>query len=685
MVDINLADVVTLGSLPDKVGLFGRRKDAAATRILQGRDSRSVRFLVPDVSGVDQNFHDVIIVDMDEEREPKVTAGDLTHLRDSWPPVIFNHMKWFQQALELLRKEAKREFTQAQPIPCKYCGKVISCNMYRHVARLHLDLAQLWRCPVSWCTVWRGSPQDCMEHLRNGHDVPWISKTASIERFAPPWTVRREVWTESIRLEHSGISTDILLFSELRLSLKHHYRVYRGGLPHAAFRSDYMARLRALLPTPRSTTGEPASPPETGRGVTPRSARRSHRLSRPVRVMLEAIGELPLLTVQNPADMVGATVIDCRPPGLPVSIPLSALSPGTLENARGTSGFNPSREGQSIMDMDTNEITIDRIVGFPWNDSGTDVEDELPTPASSPAQCTTPVVMTVEPGDPQELGDKFDLDLAKVLLDVSVMPKMISPIEDSMVSPTTEVADYAAPEIPTVEIVTESPGYAVPEDSEIMTSWVPKYSPASMTSTVGWEARPTSTGPDVSKEGLYDVYDVPPESGQSPLILNSLPGCQYRMTSYDDRDSRVDLDPAYGIHLHDPHMMEYMGAPESARLLGRTPEYWLEHMGRERTVAAARRLHHDASLIMTNVQVMAQFVTGLNRTASEVMRVVYDKEPFPTDEIQYVTPVRRVRRAAHYMAAKGLWPSGPVFPGPVPVSSCNSCMSCEDCFPDVPV
>ena len=105
---------------------------------------------------------------------------------------------------------------------------------------------------------------------------------------------------------------------------------------------------------------------------------------------------------------------------LPVSIPLSALSPGTLENARGTSGCNPSRgEGQSIMDMDTNEITINRIVGFPWNDPGTDVEDELPTPASPPVQCTTPAVKTVEPGDPQELWDNFDLDLAKVLLDVS--------------------------------------------------------------------------------------------------------------------------------------------------------------------------------------------------------------------------------------------------------------------------
>ena len=145
-------------------------------------------------------------------------------------------------------------------MPCKFCGKVIWVDMYRHVARLHLDLVQLWRCPISWCTTWKGSPQDCLEHLWNGHDVPWISKTASIEKYAPPWTVRRELWTDSLRVEHSGISTDILLFSELGLSLTQHYRVYRGGLPHAMFRTDYMQRLRALLPSPRLTGGEPASP-----------------------------------------------------------------------------------------------------------------------------------------------------------------------------------------------------------------------------------------------------------------------------------------------------------------------------------------------------------------------------------------------------------------------------------------
>ena len=101
--------------------------------------------------------------------------------------------------------------------------------------------------------------------------------------------------------------------------------------------------------------------------------------------MSSAVGELPVLTIQDPADVVGASVVDCRPPVLPVSIPLSALRPRMVENVRGTNAFNPScTEGQSIMDMDTDEITINQIVGFPWNDPGTDVKDELLTPASPP-------------------------------------------------------------------------------------------------------------------------------------------------------------------------------------------------------------------------------------------------------------------------------------------------------------
>ena len=368
-------------------------------------------------------------------------------------------MRWFQQDLELMRKSAKREFSQLRPMPCKFCGKVIRVDMYRHLTRLHLDLVQSWRCPIAWCTTWKGSPQDCLEHLRNGHDVPWISKTASIEKYAPPWAVRRELWTDSLRVEHSGISTDILLFSELGLSLTQHYRVYRGGLPHAVFRTDYMQRLRALLPTPRLTGGEPASSTETGRGLTPKSARRLHRSSRPMRQMSEAVDDGPLLTVQNPAEMIGETVIDCRPSVLPVSIPLCALSPGTVADAReiSTCSCKTSQEpGQSIMDMDTSEITISRIVGFQWDDPGTDVEDELPAPVLSSVQNVAPVIPPTEAADLLDRGDGFDLDLAKVMLDVSVMPALITPIEECQVPPPSSeaaAAGYAAPATPAVGTV----------------------------------------------------------------------------------------------------------------------------------------------------------------------------------------------------------------------------------------
>ena len=66
VIDIDSADLVSLGSFPDKVGLFGQRKDAAVSRILAGRDSRSVWFLVPDGRVVDRGYHDVTVVDMED-------------------------------------------------------------------------------------------------------------------------------------------------------------------------------------------------------------------------------------------------------------------------------------------------------------------------------------------------------------------------------------------------------------------------------------------------------------------------------------------------------------------------------------------------------------------------------------------------------------------------------------------
>ena len=123
--------------------------------------------------------------------------------------------------------------------------------------------------------------------------------------------------------------------------------------------------------------------------------------------------------------------------------------------------------------------------------------------------------------------------------------------------------------------------------------------------------------------------------GCPPLVMDSLPGCQYRITSYENTDV-TDVDPTYGLQLHHPRFLKYVGAPESARLLSRPPGYWLHHIDREEAVSVALQLEHDAGLMMTNLQVLDQFVTSLNRMSSEVMRLAFGQEQHPSAAVQAV-------------------------------------------------
>ena len=92
VVDVSSAGVVPLHDLPDGMGLVGRHKDATESRILQGRDPRSIRVLVPDCRGFDQNLHDVTIVDMGNLPECHVSRPELAELIHKWPPAVINHM-----------------------------------------------------------------------------------------------------------------------------------------------------------------------------------------------------------------------------------------------------------------------------------------------------------------------------------------------------------------------------------------------------------------------------------------------------------------------------------------------------------------------------------------------------------------------------------------------------------------
>ena len=261
--------------------------------------------------------------------------------------------------------------------------------MYRHVAMYHLDLGQLWQCPVSWCTVWKGTPQD---HIRGAHDVPWDIKSASLEKFVPPWTVWRQVWSDSLKANHSGISTDVLLFSDINVSLAHHYRVHKRGLPHIAFRKDYLSCLRVFVsPAAGRSRRDMVSPVQSGPvsmrqarsaeldSGSPRKTRLARRRMRPVRILEESVGvEPPTLTVQDPSDLQGAIVYDCRPPMLPVSLRLKDIGqfPLCQTVVSASLAATPQEDFVAIDGASPEGVANPELVVATLIDPDTDLEDE---------------------------------------------------------------------------------------------------------------------------------------------------------------------------------------------------------------------------------------------------------------------------------------------------------------------
>ena len=140
VVDVSAAGIVPLRNVPDVIGLVGCHESAVESRVLQGRDTRSVRVLVPDCRGIDQNFHDVTIVDMGDLPESHVSLPELSDLMHKWPPAVINHMMWRQRELEEVCVAAKVKYRQSRPSPWTFCGTLIRCDMYRQVACCHLDL-----------------------------------------------------------------------------------------------------------------------------------------------------------------------------------------------------------------------------------------------------------------------------------------------------------------------------------------------------------------------------------------------------------------------------------------------------------------------------------------------------------------------------------------------------------------
>ena len=124
------------------------------------------------------------------------------------------------------------------------------------------------------------------------------------------------MYIDSLTSCHSGISNDILLFSDISLSLAHHYLGAQEGRPPCRVRRNYMSQLRALLPLPavRPTEGGSADPECSSvldsPGVvcaSPRPSRRAFARRRPTRVMETPVQFTPRLTRQDPLTCGGGS------------------------------------------------------------------------------------------------------------------------------------------------------------------------------------------------------------------------------------------------------------------------------------------------------------------------------------------------------------------------------------------
>ena len=228
------------------IGLRAIQPDAAVIKVTSIPDNRCIRVVIPD-DHVPNEFHEILIHDMEEEEPPFVALSDLGCLRLDWPRSLFTFMGRYQLDLEHLRRECRGRFGSTQSRLCTFCGKYIQQNLGRHIACYHMNLSQLWRCPVTWCTVWRGTPQDCIDNMRKAHNIPATVKVANLARWFPPWTVSCEQWTIIMQSSVSRVVVDTLLLSRIGVPLFHRYLVFSWPGTHAAFRGTYMTQIRTFL------------------------------------------------------------------------------------------------------------------------------------------------------------------------------------------------------------------------------------------------------------------------------------------------------------------------------------------------------------------------------------------------------------------------------------------------------
>ena len=615
---------------PDSFGLKAFDEEKPITRMLPGSGPCDLRLLLPDVGLGDTGFHDVVIENLlgtSVWRSRHVTPADIIGLRQRWPKAVFQVMRERQTELEDLRRKA---FMSDQPAYryagrgyCPVCQTKSDEGLDTHMMCHHLALGQLWRCPVEWCAVWKGSVRECRDHFSDKHRDSETVNFDQVSKIMPSWTVPRDFWAKALRPEISGIAVDVMLFHESGRKLVHKYRVYRDPLPHPALREGRISKLISL-------------------------ANRAMVIAQltQLRMAIPASGHAP-----------GEVPLDCFPKvtNVPNTPDRKRVSFATMDEAvEVPSGTAPTEQIGTLSTIDNGPDAHAKSPGTPpgfrpfewpqaeWDSNGDLQRDPgLPFVASWSARLAEEAILSPPPLEP-----------------MSPIPNMDS--QDSMLVQTS------TPEVDAVTPVVLNQIRSVRRQRTREAS-SPRTKSGSSASTAGFLLKDILCAEALIRQQVGSVKSTkrvprwrlaregpfPNERSQASLrVLGK--GCLFRHTSYEWND-HAPPKGGLGVPLNHPRFLEWVGTPDTAWLLEMSPGHWCDTLSRDRALTAAMQLHKDACLMKSNLDVLDQYALALHGTASTILQRTIGGGSFPGAEVLTGAPGAHAGRISVQMEALGLW------------------------------
>ena len=166
VVDLDLSIIL------DAFGLRAFDVAKPLTRMLTGQFANELRLMIPDLGIAPEGFHDIMIEDIAATLtwgSHRLLPRDVTSLRRRWPKALFRTMRKRLMDMEQLRRDSHSrpewEFHHNRPGYCSLCQEQVVTALDRHMMNVQMELGQLWRCPVEWCTVWKGSVSECLKSM----------------------------------------------------------------------------------------------------------------------------------------------------------------------------------------------------------------------------------------------------------------------------------------------------------------------------------------------------------------------------------------------------------------------------------------------------------------------------------------------------------------------------------------